>query len=229
MQVLSLFFRFLYRFGYIQQNPAEFIVIPRVDRSLPKDILSKGEMKRLVEAPDVSTDTGIRDRAILETFYASGLRLSELQNLNIEDVDQSGGTVRVNNGKHHNYRVVPLTTHACHWIRMYAQTVRHKYIVNPSELALFIGFRGGRRMNVTLIRLAVKKYARQAGISKRTYPHLIRHSFASHLVANAASTRDVQEMLGHQLLDTTQQYLRVNASEVREMLTRNHPREQNEH
>ncbi len=225
---VRVFFKFLYQAGYIARNPCDLLRLPRRSYSLPRDILSEQEVTRLLDTPNTETPAGIRDRAIMETFYSAGLRLSELINLTIQCVDTARGTVRVNNGKNGKDRIVPVGRTACFWIRLYRQTVRPKLVKSPSESSLFVGMQSGRRIDKDVVYGLVKKYGRMAGIRKRVFPHILRHSFASHLLANGASTRSVQEMLGHELMETTEIYTRVNATALKEMHRRFHPREQDE-
>ena len=218
------FFNFLVEDGEVTQDPTEHLSSPRVGRSLPKPI-SIEEVERLLEEPlKAHTPEAARDAAMLELLYASGLRVSELMSLNLRDVNITEQYVRCL-GKGSKERVVPLHQKAVASVRTYIQGSRPK-LLGPrkrEETALFVNHRGERltRQGFWLI---LKGYAGQAGITTPVTPHTLRHSFATHLLAGGASLRNVQELLGHASISTTQVYTHLTTDHIREEYDHAHPR-----
>jgi integrase/recombinase XerD len=214
------FHRFLLREGDVDRDPTAGVVRPKLPRRLPKP-LSVEEVARLLAQPDAST-AGLRDRAVLETLYGAGLRVSELVGLDVDDVDVDAGSVRVL-GKGGKERDVPLGRYAREAISAYLVRVRPELATRRSRSALFLNLRGGRltRQGCTLI---VEKHARTAAIGKRVSPHVLRHSFATHLLEGGADVRVVQELLGHASVATTQVYTLVTRDHLREVYFTSHPR-----
>jgi integrase/recombinase XerD len=216
------FHRFLVREGEAEDDPAEGITRPRVPRNLPRP-LTVDEVAALVAAPaDDGTPVSLRDRAILETLYGAGLRISELVNLDVDDVDVEEGSVRAI-GKGSKERVVPVGRYAVKALQAYLVRGRPTLAGPRSRGALFLNQRGGRltRQGCTNI---VKAMARRAGIRKRVTPHMLRHSFATHLLEGGADVRVVQELLGHASVTTTQIYTLVTQDRLREVYFEAHPR-----
>jgi integrase/recombinase XerD len=216
------FHRFLVREGEAENDPAEGITRPRVPRNLPRP-LTVDEVAALVAAPaDDGTPVSLRDRAILETLYGAGLRISELVNLDVDDVDVEEGSVRAI-GKGSKERVVPVGRYAVKALQAYLVRGRPALAGPRSRGALFLNQRGGRltRQGCTNI---VKAMARRAGIRKRVTPHMLRHSFATHLLEGGADVRVVQELLGHASVTTTQIYTLVTQDRLREVYFEAHPR-----
>jgi len=220
---LKRFYRFLARTGRLSRNPCLGLMPPKVPSRLPRDVLSKSEMEELLHRPDPHKDVGIRDRAILETFYSTGLRLRELCRLNVVDVDTGRGILTVRQGKGDKDRLVPVGTTACLWVKYYVQTVRIKHVTEESGDRLFLG-QQGKPINLLVIERRVRAYARQSGITKRVTPHVLRHTCATHLVAEGADIFQVQTLLGHRRLDTSQKYVRVFDADIKEMHAKFHPR-----
>ncbi len=223
---VKAFFNFLAEEGDVPKNPAEEVSSPRVGRSLPKP-LTVQEVQRLLEEPlKVRTSEGVRDAAMLELLYASGLRVSEMVNLNTRDVNLAEQYVRCM-GKGSKERVVPLHRKAVAAVQNYLRDVRPKLLASrkyaDEELALFVNHRGDRltRQGFWLI---LKGYAHRAGITSHITPHTLRHSFATHLLAGGASLRNVQELLGHASIATTQVYTHLTEDRVRQEYQRAHPR-----
>jgi integrase/recombinase XerD len=216
------FHRFLLREGEAEADPAEGITRPRVPRNLPRP-LTVDEVAALVSAPvDDGTPVSLRDRAILETLYGAGLRISELVNLDVDDVDVEEGSVRAI-GKGSKERIVPVGRYAVKALQAYLVRGRPTLAGPRSGGALFLNQRGGRltRQGSTNI---VKAMARRAGILKRVTPHMLRHSFATHLLEGGADVRVVQELLGHASVTTTQIYTLVTQDRLREVYFEAHPR-----
>ena len=223
---LRTFFRYLRREGRMDDDPAALVGTPKREKKLPAH-LAEQEMSRLLETPDLSTPFGRRDRAILELFYASGLRLSELVGLDLDDVNLSGRVVRVL-GKGGKERVVPFNKAAAQAIKAWLADLATFAI--PSAFsdargpqALFVNYRGGRLSTRSVDRL-VRKYVAQCSTRFGISPHALRHSFATHLLQRGADLRAIQELLGHARLSTTQRYTHVNATQLIDAYKKSHPR-----
>jgi integrase/recombinase XerD len=216
------FHRFLVREGDAEADPAEGVIRPKVPRTLPRP-LSIDEVSTLVSAPpDDGTPVALRDRAMLETLYGAGLRISELVGLDVDNVDLEEGSVRVV-GKGSRERIVPLGRYATGALDAYLVRGRPSLVRPRTRGALFLNQRGGRltRQGCTNI---VKAMARRAGIRKRVTPHMLRHSFATHLLEGGADVRVVQELLGHASVATTQIYTLVTRDHLRDVYFEAHPR-----
>ncbi len=227
------FVRYLRREGVLDHDPAALAVAPKLDKKIPAH-LSEPEMNRLLETPDVSAALGRRDRAILELFYASGLRLSELVGVDLEDVNLNSRVVRVM-GKGGKERIVPFnqaTERAVRaWLKDRAQIVMTSDVASaqrPRGRAqrtepLFVNYRGGRLTGRSVHRL-VTRYVMQCSTRLGISPHALRHSFATHLLQRGADLRTIQELLGHVRLTTTERYTHVNAAQLLEVYRKAHPR-----
>lgn len=215
-------FHFLVEEGITPQDPTENLSSPRVGRPLPK-ALTEEEVERLLEAPARdSSPEALRDRAMLELLYATGLRVSELVALNLNDVNLREGFVRCL-GKGSKERVVPIHPQAVGAVNRYLQEARPRLVNDIGEQALFVNLRGERltRQGFWLI---LKEYARKAGIKGPVTPHILRHSFATHMLRRGASLRNVQEWLGHAQIATTQVYTYLTGDHLREHYQKAHPR-----
>lgn len=214
---LKVFFRFLKREELHAQDIGQLLDTPKLWQMLP-DVLSSAEVEALLAEPDVATNRGIRDKAILELLYATGIRVSELCNLAIYDVDDD--QVRVF-GKGSKERIVPISARAVNAIDVYLSRVRH--LANIEEKKLFLSLKG-KPIDRTSIWKLIKVYAKQANITKNIFPHTMRHSFASHLLDGGADLRIIQEMLGHAQISSTDRYTHVSLSKVHERFKNMHPR-----
>jgi integrase/recombinase XerD len=214
------FHRFLLKDGKISSDPTSAVIRPKLPRSLPKP-LSVDDVARVLAHPDRSAK-GLRDRAVLETLYGAGLRISELVGLDVDDLDLQEGSVRVL-GKGGKERDVPIGRYARDAISAYLTRVRPQIVTARSRSALFLNLRGGRltRQGCTGI---VQQHAAGAGIRKKVSPHTFRHSFATHLLEGGADVRVVQELLGHASVATTQVYTLVTREHLREVYFTSHPR-----
>jgi len=215
------FHRFLMREGETDRNPAALVPRPRLPRALPRPI-SVDDVARLVVAPDGGTARGLRDRAMLETLYGAGLRVSELVGLDVDDVDLEEGSLRVL-GKGGKERDVPLGRYACDAVSAYLTRGRPSLATTRSRAALFLNQRGGRLSRQGCSKMLAAQ-AKRAGIAKRVTPHTLRHSFATHLLEGGADVRVVQELLGHASVATTQVYTLVTKEHLREVYYTTHPR-----
>ncbi|MGH7228405.1 MAG: tyrosine-type recombinase/integrase [Nitrospiraceae bacterium] len=224
VSVLRSFFGWLTERCVLLFDPAEDLTLGRGSAPLPKAVLTESEVKALLVAP--GTDAlGLRDRAILETLYSTGLRRAELCNLDLFDVDSERGTVRVRSGKGGRDRVVPIGNHALAALRSYLQKARPGLVAGPRQPALFLAAVTGRRLKMKTINHVVRKHAEAAGLEKRVTPHVLRHTCATHLLQGGADVRHVQRILGHASVATTQIYTRVLIGDLVVAHRRHHPRE----
>ncbi|HEY8553246.1 MAG TPA: site-specific tyrosine recombinase XerD [Burkholderiales bacterium] len=221
LSTLRRFYRYLVREGRIGEDPTALIDSPKLVRPLPKS-LTEEQVERLLGAPDCGTPLGLRDRAMLETLYATGLRVSELVALTLGQVGLTQGVVRVV-GKGNKERLVPLGEEALAWLGRYLAEARGLLLGRRATDAVFVTARGG-----PLTRQAfwhnIKRYARMAGIEVPLSPHTLRHAFATHLLNHGADLRVVQMLLGHADLSTTQIYTHVARARLQELHARHHPR-----
>ena len=214
-------YRFLAQDGRLPRDPTEHLEGPRPPRRLPRT-LSPKDAAALVESPPVENPIGLRDRALLELLYATGMRASECLALRIEDVNLVAGYV-IPTGKGDRQRLVPVGAQALHWVRAYLKTGRPALVRRAEPGTLFVN-RGGRRLSRQGLWGIIKKAARRAGVRAVVSPHMLRHSFASHLLERGADLRSIQAMLGHADISTTQIYTHLPSSAVRDMYRRYHPR-----
>ena len=226
LAALRTFFQFLIREGVVELNPAKLVSTPRLEKKLPNH-LSVEDAVRFIETPDVTTDLGKRDRAILEMLYGTGVRVSELTKLNLHDVDFRNRMVRVK-GKRRKERIVPFGEPALHALMRYLTEVRPAFLNNapPSERetdALFLNYQGTRITTRSVGRMVDKYIMQCAGIHDIS-PHALRHSFATHLLDSGADLRDIQELLGHARLSTTQIYTHVSMEKLIEVYDKAHPK-----
>jgi integrase/recombinase XerD len=215
------YYRWLLREGRIATDPTALIESPKLGRGLPKVIDEEG-VTRLLEAPDVSTPLGLRDRAMLETMYATGLRVSELVGLDLANLNLNQGVVRVL-GKGSKERLVPLGEHALEWLKRYLAEGRSGLLKGRHSQAVFVTARGGG-MSRQAFWHAIKRHAMAAGIRQNLSPHALRHSFATHLLNHGADLRVVQLLLGHSDLSTTQIYTHIAREGLKQLHRKHHPR-----
>ncbi|MEM9928268.1 MAG: site-specific tyrosine recombinase XerD [Bacteroidota bacterium] len=222
ISALKTFFGFLLDENRIPTDPTELLKAPRLGRKIP-EVLTYPEVRDLLGAIDLSLDHGLRDRALLETLYACGLRVSEATNLKLTHLHFDEGFVRVT-GKGNKERIVPIGDEAIHHVDIYEEYVRKVLpkIKPEAENILFLNRRGGQLSRVSVF-TAVKKYAAAAGIEKNISPHTFRHSFATHLIEGGADLRAVQEMLGHESILTTEIYTHLDTDFLRETIMSFHP------
>jgi integrase/recombinase XerD len=218
---LRNFYRFLLQEGELSQDPTEFLVQPKQWTTLPK-YLNEGEVDRLLSAPPPDKPTGLRDRAMLDLLYATGLRVSELCGLPMSAVEREMGLLRVT-GKGNKQRIVPFGEAAGAAIDQYLRDGRPRLLKGRASRSLFVTARGSAMTRQTFWKL-IRGYGLRAGISRPLTPHVIRHSFATHLVEGGADLRSVQIMLGHTDISTTQVYTHVARSRLRQVVDQHHPR-----
>lgn len=219
---LRSFFRFAQREGVCDSNPAKPLRNPRRERKLPH-FLSSSEIGRLLAAPPKTDAMGLRDRAILETLYSAGLRVSELVGINTDDLDLEDGLVRVR-GKGKRERLAPLGSFAVRAIRLWLKKrTPARGLKGPAANAVFLN-KFGKRLTTRSVARMLEKYLKLTGLDLRTSPHTLRHSFATHLLDGGADIRSVQELLGHKSLVTTQIYTHVSTAGLRQAYEQAHPR-----
>lgn len=215
------FYRYLLREGAITEDPTANIAMPKIGRSLPQS-LTEDEVDALLAAPNVNEPLGHRDRAMLEVLYATGVRVSELINLKISQINLNQGVLRIV-GKGDRERLIPLGDEAQDWVREFVEGPRVEILLERQTDYLFPTRRGDRMTRQAFWHI-IKRYAKKAGIDKKLSPHTVRHAFATHLLNNGADLRVVQLLLGHSDVSTTQIYTHVARERMKELHSRHHPR-----
>jgi integrase/recombinase XerD len=218
---IKSFYHFLVRERRIKEDPTINLDTPKLEKRLPR-VLTVGEVEDLLNQPDVTNLWGLRDKALLELLYATGIRVSELISIRIEDVNLEMGFLRCF-GKGSKERIVPIGSVALNYLERYINEARKQLVKDKETNILFINHRGKGLTRQGFWKI-IKKYAQQAGINKEITPHTLRHSFATHLLENGADLRAVQEMLGHADISTTQIYTHITRSRIKEVYDRTHPR-----
>jgi integrase/recombinase XerD len=216
------FFRFAVLAQHLDVNPADDLQAPRAWPSLPK-FLAVDEVERLIRQPDVETARGLRDRALIEVLYATGLRVSELVQLRASDLNLEAGYLSCT-GKGNKQRIVPIGDEASAWLTRYIQRARPALLGRRTSPWLFVNARQGGRLSRVGFWKILKGYGQQAGLTRSLSPHVLRHSFATHLLEHGADLRSIQMMLGHADLSTTQIYTHVLEARLRAVYDRFHPR-----
>lgn len=212
------FFKFLMFEGHIKANPAEDLISPQKGVYLPR-FLNQTEVEMLLAMPDTSTEIGLRDRALIELMYASGLRVSEAANVKLKDLDLDGGIITTT-GKGGKTRRVPVGASAVEWLKSYSALRKKRQNIGSDNLFLS---RAGKPIDRQIIHTVITKYAGKCGL-EAVSPHTLRHSFATHLVQNNADIRSVQQMLGHADISTTQVYTHITSAQLKRNYERFHPR-----
>ena len=218
---LKIFFRFLGGKDALTRDPTETLTLPRIERYLP-ETLNELQVERLIESIETKHPLGLRDRAMVELLYASGLRTSELANARLENLNFEERILRVT-GKGNKMRLVPVGRKACDALAAYVSTERPKLVKRRSGSEIFLSSRGTKLTTVRIWQI-VKERAKRSGLETNIYPHLLRHSFATHLLSNGADLRIIQEMLGHADISTTQVYTHVDQQRLKAVHRKFHPR-----
>ena len=221
---LRSFYKFLVKRNYIESNPVIAIKTPKQEKKLPK-FLELADIERLLNTPPSNSWLGARDRAILEVLYSTGMRVSEVVSLNMDDVDFLGEVIHIR-GKGKKERLSPIGSSALQAIQNYIE-FRNKRMANDSNFDAKVLFanKHGQRLSTRSVRRKMDKYLRLAGLDPTISPHTLRHSFATHMLNNGADLRSVQEMLGHQSLSTTQVYTHVSTTRIKDVYDSSHPRD----
>ena len=221
---LRAFCRWMVDQDWLVSDPTKRIPNPKKQKHLPRSILEPKEIQAIMQQPDLSTATGYRDRVILEVLYSTAMRREEAANLKLEDMDTDNGYAVIRQGKGSKDRVVPLGHSVCQLIDTYLAGIRIDWIGAEANQYLFLN-RFGQGMDPNAIWAVVRKYARLANLKKPVSTHTLRHSCATHMLRNGAPIRHLQEMLGHESLETTQIYTRVTINELKKIHAKFHPRE----
>ncbi len=220
--ILKDFFRWLTRQDVLLHNPASELELPRIEKRLPQDVLTLAEVERLLAVPDVGDPLGVRDRAMLELFYSTGLRRAELCRLELPDLNPERRTLRVRLGKGKKDRVVPVGARALAWLERYLKEVRPRLCLDTRTPALFLtGY--GDAFNPDVVSRMVSGWLKRAGLKRKGCCHVLRHSCATHMLENGADIRFIQQLLGHEKLDTTAIYTEVSIKQLQEVHARCHP------
>lgn len=217
---LKAFFNYLFKQGILEHDPAERLKAPKVEKKIP-GILTVEEVTLLLSQPSGNSNKEIRDKAMLELLYATGIRVSELISLTLDDLNMTSGYIRVQEGSRE--RVIPFGSVAKQALKNYLSNARAGMIASDDETVLFTNC-SGQPMSRQGFWKVLKQYAKRAGIEEDITPHTLRHSFAAHLVENGADLHSVQEMLGHSDVSTTQIYARITNNRIREVYAKAHPR-----
>ena len=221
----NLFFRYLVKMNHVPFNPCADIELPKQPKSLPKAILSEQEVERVLAQPDITKLTGLRDRAILETLYSTGIRRTELCNLRLDSIDVERRTLFVRLGKGQKDRYVPIGTRALLWIARYVETARDRLLLDAKEPALFLT-QHGRPLQPDSLTEYAHRYIASSGVNKEGSCHIFRHTMATLMLENGAELIYLQSILGHERLETTQIYTRVSLRKLLETHDKSHPAEQ---
>lgn len=219
---LKSFFNYLVFEDYRSDNPMELIESPKIGRKLP-DTLSLNDIDKLIDEINLSKPEGHRNKAIIETLYSCGLRVSELTGLRISDLFFSEGFIKVT-GKGNKERFVPVSPHTIKLINLYRKEIRVHLNVYPEHSDILFLNRRGKQLTRAMIFTIVKQLAEKAGIHKNISPHTFRHSFATHLLENGADLRAIQQMLGHESITTTEIYMHIDRTHLTEVMNKYHPR-----
>ena len=216
------FFKWLCRKYHITANPAADLELPKVEKRLPRQVLTAHEAEQILNQPDLATPLGQRDRAILEILYSTGMRRKELTGLRLYDFDLERGTVMIREGKGKKDRLLPLGARAAAWLNKYLEETRPKLVVEPDEREVFLCV-SGRGLTPGVLGNLVHQYVKQSGVGKVGSCHLFRHAMATLMLENGADLRYVQQMLGHARLNTTEIYTHVNIRKLIEVHQLTHP------
>jgi len=228
LAILITFCRFLVSTHRLAKDPCQDLRLPRQRKSLPKDLLTTDEVRRLLSIPDTHTVVGFRDRVILEIFWATGMRIGELLSLAVQDIDFKEGLATIRQGKGGKDRVVPLGKGALGWISEYIERVRPLVVRSMGESNLLFVGRGGKHLDKTGVHAKLKVYRKRARLKKNLFSHLFRHTLATEMLRRGADLRHIQELLGHRRLRTTQRYTHIVKTDLKKVHGRTHPREKEE-
>jgi len=219
-------FSWLVKSNYILYNPASDLELPRMTKRLPKYVLTKQDVETILNQTDIESAFGIRDRAIMEVLYSTGIRRKELTNLTIIDIDLQRGTLMVRHGKNDKDRLLPIGQRAIDWIEKYMNQVRHELVIGLSNNVLFLN-KHGEQLQVDYLSHLISRYIKQADIGKTGSCHLFRHAMATLMLENGADIRYIQVMLGHASLETTQIYTHLSIRKLKEVHEATHPAKNN--
>jgi integrase/recombinase XerD len=216
------FFKWLVKQNHLPSNPASELELPRLPERIPRDVLTIEEVERVLATPDTKTAAGLRDRAILEVLYSTGVRRSELVKLRLPDVDPERGTLLVREGKGKRDRMIPIGERALAWVTKYAAEVRPEFLMPPDDGTLFLTT-NGEALTPDFLTQRVRAYVQGAELGKSGSCHLFRHTMATLMLEGGADVRHIQEMLGHRNLESTEVYTRVSIRKLKAVHSTTHP------
>jgi integrase/recombinase XerD len=219
---IRVWFRWLARQHHILHNPASELELPRLEHRLPQSVLTVAEMEQVLAQPDIRDPLGLRDRALMETLYSTGMRRLELANLKLYDLDTERGTVTIRQGKGKKDRVIPIGERAAAWVEKYIRELRPKLVVEPDDHTVFLS-NAGEPFCLDHLSDLVRTYVDAANIGKRGACHMFRHVMATLMLENGADIRYIQQMLGHADLKTTQIYTQVSIRQLKRIHAATHP------
>ncbi len=222
MTAIKMFYRWLIKAGFQFSSPIDAVELPKIGQQLPKAVLSEQEMEAILAQANLATATGLRDRAIMETLYSTGIRRAECTRLKVNDIDEGRGLVRVNQGKGQKDRIIPIGQRALYWIKRYQLESRVKLIKQVAEPALFLATHGGA-MRPGSLSGKLHQYILRSGVNKEGSVHIFRHTTATLMLENGADIRHIQVLLGHADLSTTQVYTHVAITHLKEVHEQTHP------
>jgi len=222
LSFIKQYFKWLARENHLLSNPASELELPKVEKRLPKHVLTATEAEAILAQPDIRKPQGLRDRAILETFYSTGIRRTELSGLKVHDVDTERGTITVRQGKGRRDRVVPVGERAGAWIAKYIREARPDFVIEPDRGFIFLAAEGEPIAPKTLS-LYVSRYVKASGVARTGSCHLFRHAMATLMLENGADVRMIQAILGHVKLTTTEIYTHVAITKLKQVHTATHP------
>lgn len=224
LQGLKHFFRFLEDEDILLHDPTTQLRLPKIPKELPLNLPSEKEMKKILNSIDLDDRRGLRDRAILEVLYSTGIRSSELMNLTLDTIDRDNKLLKIYSGKGQKDRVVPIGSIALHYLELYLTQSRSKFLKHEGDKRVFLTSRGNAMKSENGADL-LRRWTKHAGITKSIHPHSLRHAMATHMLKHRAPIRHIQEILGHASLGTTQLYTKVEISDLQRVHKRTHPRE----
>lgn len=222
MTIVKTFYRWLVKANYLHYSPWENVEFPSLPRQLPRAVLSEEEMEKVLLQPDLNTPVGLRDRAMMETLYSTGVRRNEILNIKTHDLDRYRGLLRINQGKGNKDRIIPIGDRALHWIESYLDQSRPELVKRVSEETLFISH-FGKMLSRTQLTKRLGAYVRQTGLGKPGSVHIFRHTTATLMLENGADIRHIQALLGHEDLSTTQIYTHVAITHLKDVHSKTHP------
>jgi len=216
------FFRWLCRQNYILYNPASELEMPRPEKRLPDDPISLQQVESILSVPDLSEPLGVRDRSIMELLYSTGMRRLEAVNLELTDLNCDKQTIHIRQGKGHKDRIIPVGDRALTWLERYLEDIRPQLVISISQAALYLSSYG-EAFNPDVLSRKVARYVKKADIGRSGSCHMFRHACATHMLENGADIRIIQQLLGHEKLETTQIYTEVSITQLQEVHKRTHP------
>lgn len=222
MTIVKTFYAWLVKANYLPYSPWENIELPSLPRQLPRAVLNEEEMEKVLQQPDLNTVVGLRDRAIMETLYSTGVRRNEILNIKTHDLDRYRGLLRINQGKGNKDRIIPIGDRALHWIESYLDHSRPELVKRVNEETLFISHFGAM-LSRTQLTKRLGAYVRQTGLCKPGSVHIFRHTTATLMLENGADIRHIQALLGHEDLSTTQIYTHVAITHLKDVHSKTHP------